>query len=177
VPVIDITVARITHVQWVHQLEMILRENSSTVTLPSYSNCELGAWLYSEGLLAYKEIPEITQLEKSHKIFHIAADNVIAWHNGSKYNSQKTAQAETDFRDALTTSKEIVYILTLLEYKILQKYQESQEAAPAGLKNMVNHPWQTLKSVIGERSSRLDVARISLDLMKKDFIKSYIQES
>jgi len=174
---IDITVARITHVEWVHQLEMILRESSTTVTLPSYRDCELGAWLYSEGLRTYKEIPEITQLEKSHKKFHIAADNVVAWHNGSKFSSQKTAQAENDYRDALHTSKEIIYILSMLEFKFLQKYQESQEVAPAGLKNMINHPWQTLKSVIGERRSRLDVARISLDLLKKDFVKSYIEDS
>ncbi|MEI6705432.1 MAG: CZB domain-containing protein [Deltaproteobacteria bacterium] len=174
---IDITVARITHVEWVHQLEMILREGSTTVTLPSYRDCELGAWLYSEGLHTYKEIPEIIQLETSHKVFHIAADNVVAWHNGSKYDSKKIAQAETDFRDAQRTSKEIIYILTMLEFKILQKYQESQEVAPAGLKSMINHPWQTLKSVIGERRSRLDVARVSLDLFKKDFVKSYIQDA
>jgi hypothetical protein len=65
----------------------------------------------------------------------------------------------------------------MLEFKILQKYQESQEVAPAGLKNLINHPWQTLKSVIGERNSRLDVARISLDLLKKDFVKNYVRDS
>ena len=174
---IDITVARITHMEWMLQLETILRETTTTVTLPSYHDCELGAWLYSEGLHTYQEIPEISMLEQSHKIFHIAADNVVAWHNSSKLDSKKTAQAENDFRDAQRTSKEILYILTLLEFKILQKYQESQEAAPAGLKNMISHPWQTLKSVIGERSSRLDVARVSLDLLKKDFVESYIRDS
>jgi len=174
---IDITIARITHVEWVHQLEMLLHKNTTSVSLPSYHDCELGVWLYGEGLRTYKEIPEIELLEKSHKVFHIAADNVVKWHNGPKYNSQKSAQAEIDFRDALRTSKEIVYLLTMLEFKILQKYQESQEVEPAGLKNMINHPWQTLKSVIGERSSRLDVARVSLDLLKKDFVKSYVHDS
>ena len=174
---IDITVARITHVEWVHQLETILHASTTTVTLPSYRDCELGTWLYSEGLHTYKEIPEITQLEKSHKIFHIAADNVVDWHNGSKYSLQKTAQVEIDFREALKTSKEIIYILTMLEFKILQKYQESQEAAPAGLANMINHPWQALKSVIGERRSRLDVARVSLNLLKRDFATNYIHDS
>ena len=174
---LDITIARITHVEWVHQLEMILHNSSSSVTLPSHHDCELGVWLYGEGLRTYKEIPEIGLLEKSHKVFHIAADNVVEWHNSSKFNSQKTAQAEIDFRDALNTSKEIIYLLTMLEFKILQKYQESQEVAPAGLKNMINHPWQTLKSVIGERSSRLDVARVSLDLLKKDFVKNYVRDA
>jgi hypothetical protein len=156
---------------------MLLHKSTNSVVLPSYHDCELGVWLYGEGLKVYKEIPEIVLLEKSHKVFHIAADNVVAWHNGPKFNSQKAAQAEIDFRDALRTSKEIVYHLTMLEFKILQKYQESQEVAPAGLKNLINHPWQTLKSVIGERNSRLDVARISLDLLKKDFVKNYVRDS
>jgi hypothetical protein len=174
---IDITIARITHVEWVYQLEMLIHKNTSAVSLPSYQNCELGVWLYGEGLRVYKEIPEIGMLEKSHKVFHTAADNVVEWHNGSKFNSQKTAQAELDFKNALKMSKEIVYLLTMLEFKILQKYQESQEVAPAGLKNMINHPWQALKSVIGERSSRLDVARVSLDLLKKDLVNGYVRDS
>ena len=173
---IDITIARITHVEWVSQLEMLIHNNISATTLPSYRNCELGIWLYGEGLRTYKEIPEIGLLEKGHKVFHTAADSVVEWHNGSKFNSQKTAKAELDFRSALKMSKEIVYLLTMLEFKILQKYQESQETAPAGLNNMINHPWQALKSVIGERSSRLDVARVSLDLLKKDLTKGYLRD-
>jgi hypothetical protein len=42
---------------------------------------------------------------------------------------------------------------------------------------MINHPWQAIKSVIGERSSRLDVARVSLDLLKKDLVKGYVRDS
>ncbi|HIJ90588.1 MAG: CZB domain-containing protein [Desulfobulbaceae bacterium] len=174
---IDITIARITHVEWVCQLEMLLHRSSTSVSLPSYHDCELGVWLYGEGLRAYKEIPEIGLLEKSHKFFHVAADNVLKWHNGSKFNSQKTAQAEIDFHDALRTSKEIVYHLTMLEFKMLQKYQKSQEVVPSGLKNMINHPWQALKSVIDGKSRRLDVARVSLDMLKKDLVKSGVQDS
>ena len=174
---IDITIARITHIEWVHQLEMLTHNNVTAASFPSYHDCDLGVWLYGEGMRSYQEIPEIGMLEESHKVFHIAADSVILWHNGSKCDSQKTAQAEFDFKNALKMSKEIVYLLTMLEFKILQKYQESQETAPAGLKNMINHPWQALKSVIGERNSRLDVARVSLDLLKKDLVKGYLLDS
>ena len=174
---IDITIARITHVEWVHQLEMLLHKSSTKVTLPSYHECELGVWLYGEGLRTYKEIPEIRLLEKSHKTFHIAADAVVAWHNGPKFNSQKAAQAETDFRNALKTSKEIIYHLTMLEFKILQKYQESQEETATGLQGVMNNPWQALKSVIGDKTSRLDVARVSLDLLKKDIVQSYVKDA
>jgi len=169
---IDITVARITHVEWVHELEMILRENSTTVTLPSYHDCELGIWLYNEGLRTYKGIPEIELLEKHHKVFHIAAENVVEWHNKSKFDSQKAAKAKEDYHSALNMSKEIVYYLTMLEFKILQKYQESQSSSSLGLKNILNNPWQALKSVIGEKSSRLNVAKTSLDLLKRDIDKT-----
>ncbi len=173
---IDITIARITHVEWVYQLERLLHKDTTSDSLPSYHDCELGAWLYGEGLQNYKEIPEIGLLVQSHKLFHVAADSVIEWHNGSKYNLQKTAQAEIDFHDALATSKEIVYHLTMLEFKILQKYQEAQEAE-GGASGSPERPWQPLKSVIGERNSRLDVARVSLDLLKRDIIKSYVRDS
>ena len=175
-PVIDITIARITHVEWVHQLELILQKSTTAVTLPSYHDCELGIWLYGEGLRVYKEIPEIELLEKSHKIFHIAADSVVEWHNGPKFSAQKAAQVQRDFNDALTMSKEIVYHLTMLEFKILQKYQESQESTAAGLKNMISNPWQTLKSVIGEKNSRLNVAKVSLDLLKRDIEKNHVRD-
>ena len=66
---IDITIARITHVEWVHQLELLLHSSTSSVTLPSYHDCEFGVWLYGDGLRTYKEIPEIVLLEKSHKTF------------------------------------------------------------------------------------------------------------
>lgn len=165
---LDITIARITHVEWVNQLEMMLQKGSSSFNLPSYHDCELGIWLYGEGLRVYKRIPEIEMLEKSHRIFHIAADKVVDWHNGSKFSSQKAAQVQVDFNDALAMSKEIVYHLTMLEFKILQTFQKSQESSSTGLINMINHPWQALKSVIGEKNSRLDVAKISLDLLKRD---------
>jgi hypothetical protein len=177
---IDITIARITHVEWVYQLERLLHKETTSASLPSYYDCELGVWLNGEGLRTYKEIPEIGYLVKSHKRFHVAADNVIEWHNGSKFNSQKTAQAEIDFREALAMSKEIVHHLTMLEFKILQKYQEAQEteeAAPDNLENATNQPWHALKSVIGERNSRLSIARFSLDLLKKDIIKSFAKDS
>jgi len=175
-PVLDITIARITHVEWVHQLEMILQKSTTTVNLPSYHDCDLGIWLYGEGLRVYKGIPEIEMLEKYHKIFHISADSVVEWHNGPKFSSQKAAQVQADFNDTLAMSKEIVYYLTMLEFKILQKYQESLASAPSGLKNMINNPWQTLKSVIGEKSSRLDVAKVSLDLLKRDIDKNHVRE-
>ena len=173
---IDITIARITHVEWVHQLERLLHREITSASLPSYYACELGVWLYGEGLRNYGEIPEIGYLVECHSKFHVAAERVIEWHNSSKFNSQKTAQVEIDFREALATSQEIVYHLTMLEFKILQKYQEAQEAQGV-VENPGKQPWQPLKSVIGERSSRLNVARVSLDLLKKDIMRSHVRET
>ena len=173
---IDITIARITHVEWVHQLERLLHKETTSASLPSCYACELGVWLYGEGLRNYAEIPEIGYLVECHNKFHVAAERVIEWHNSSKFNSQKTAQAEIDFREALATSQEIVYHLTMLEFKILQKYQEAQEAQGA-VENPGKQPWQPLKSVIGERNSRLNVARVSLDLLKKDIMRSHVRET
>ena len=177
---IDITIARLTHVEWVYLLERLLHKETTSASLPSSYACELGVWLYGEGLRNYEEIPEIGYLVECHRKFHVAAERVIEWHNSSKFNSQKTAQVEIDFREALATSKEIVYHLTMLEFKILLKYQEAQEVQESGTddqNSMTKHSWHPLKSVIGERNSRLNVARASLELLKKDIVSSHVSDS
>ena len=44
------------------------------------------------------------------------------------------------------------------------------------MKNMISNPWQTLKSVIGEKNSRLNVAKVSLDLLKRDIEKNHVRD-
>lgn len=165
---LDIMIARITHVEWVYQLEMILKKRSTTVSLKSHNECDLGIWLYNEGLKVYEEIPEIELLEECHKAFHYAAAQVGTWHNSAQVSPQQTAQAELDFEEAQRMSKEIVYLLTMLEYKMLRKHQESEKSSANVLKKMIRHPWKTLNSVIGEKESGLNVSKVSLDVLRKD---------
>lgn len=89
---LDIMIARITHVEWMSQLEMMLKKNNTAINLRSFTECELGMWLYGEAMKVYEEIPEIDLLERSHKAFHIAADKVVKWHNSQGLNPEQTVQ-------------------------------------------------------------------------------------
>jgi len=172
---LDIMIARITHVDWMYQLEMKLKNSSAAINLQPFNKCELGIWLYGEALNAYEEIPDIALLEKSHKAFHIAADKVAKWHNSWKSNAELTEQARADFDVALRMSKDIVYHLTMLELKMLQRYQVCETSSSLVLKDVILHPLKTLHSWIGGRNSGRDISRTSLNLLKSDLRKDEVR--
>lgn len=80
----------------------------------------------------YSDIPEIELLENSHKMFHLAADRVIKWHNAPRVSTRLDAQAQLDFEEAQRMSKDIIYSITMLEFRLLKKYKDDN--APANLK-------------------------------------------
>jgi hypothetical protein len=174
---LDIMIARITHVDWMYQLEMMLKKGSVAINLRSCNECDLGIWLYGDALKVYEEIPEIDLLEKSHKAFHIAADKVSKWHNNQRFNREQTAQAQADFDEAMRMSKEIVYHLTMLELKMLQRYQVCETSSSIVLKDLILHPLQTLHSRIGSKSSKQDISKTSLNLLKRDLEKKDVRIS
>jgi hypothetical protein len=163
---IDIMIARLTHVEWMYQLEMAMQKGTSNVNLRTYNECELGVWLYGEGLRTYEEIPEIEMLERTHKAFHLAADNVIKWLKGPKLSPHQMAQAQVDFDEALRMSKEVVYHLTILELKMLRRYQEYERATKSGVGEILFAPFKRL--VGGNKPKGLNIAKLSLDLLKGD---------
>ncbi len=118
---LDIAIARITHIEWENQLESLLLKKRSIITISDYGNCELGKWLYGTAIEEYESIPEIELLEKEHKLFHLAAEKVTKWHNNPRPGARAEAQAMIDFDEVKRRSKEIVYLLTLLEFKIIHK--------------------------------------------------------
>ncbi|MBF0521016.1 MAG: CZB domain-containing protein [Nitrospirae bacterium] len=143
---IDIMIARLKHVEWAYQLELALKKKDIIFDIGSYDQCELGQWLYSEAIKLYANIPEIDLLESSHKMFHLAAERVVKWHNAPRISTRLDAQAQVDFEEAQRMSKDIIYSITMLEFRLLKKYKDSN--APDDLKNMILHPLKTLNSIL-----------------------------
>lgn len=138
---LDIMIARLTHVEWSDQLEQALRmKRTQIMNVRSCNECELGIWLYSEALREYRDIPEIQLLEQNHKAFHAAAEKVVSWHNKPKISPQRDAQAQADFEEAQRKSKEIIFGLTMLEYKLLRNHKEHAEASESDVKDTLLHP-------------------------------------
>ncbi len=171
---LDIMIARLTHVEWSDQLDQSLRNKQLILNVRSHNECELGMWLYNEALREYGDIPEIELLETSHKNFHSAAERVVKWHNAPKISPQHDARAQIDFEEAQRDSKEIVYLLTLIEYKLLRGYQTDTEPSRNDVGDMLMHPLKTLNRLLlndksnSPRSNRVNISKASLDKLRHE---------
>ncbi|KJU84434.1 hypothetical protein MBAV_003370 [Candidatus Magnetobacterium bavaricum] len=161
---IDITIARITHVEWEYQLELALQKRNLVINMRPYNECELGIWLYSKALKMYQEIPDIELLEKEHKLFHIAAEKVVKWHNSPKISSRYDAQAQIDFEEVQQKSKEIIYLLTMLEFKMLLKYKHDNSGH-------MKNPLKALANMIKGKGDIPNVSQTSLDMLRDDLTR------
>ncbi len=167
---LDIMIARLTHVEWVYQLERALQKRDLILNVKSFNECDLGVWLYSGAMEEYSDIPEIEFLERYHKEFHIAAEKVVRWHNSPKLSPRQDAQAQIDFEEAQRMSKEIIYLLTMLEYKMLRNYQTVKE--PQQAQGLTNKLFKPFKKLFGgnepNQSSTVSITKVSLDILKDD---------
>ncbi|MES0336607.1 MAG: CZB domain-containing protein [Candidatus Magnetobacterium sp. LHC-1] len=168
---IDITIARITHVEWEYQLEQALQKRNLVINMRPYNECELGIWLYSTALKMYQDIAEIELLEKEHKLFHVAAEKVAKWHNSPKISPRYDAQAQMDFEEVQQKSKEIIYLLTMLEFKMLMKYQYGSSGLQVDFKSLIRNPLKSLTNMIKGKGNLPTVSQTSLDMLKDDLIK------
>ena len=144
---IDIAIARLTHLKWELQLEEALQKKRQLIKIESHRKCELGRWLYSSASKEYEMVPEIKLLEKEHKLFHSAADKVIQWHNKININAQAEAQARLDFEEVQQRSKEVIVLLTLIELKLI----ESEIIKQTPFKRLLSNPFETAKKIFMTR--------------------------
>lgn len=168
---IDITFARVTHIEWAYQLELALQKRNLVIDMRHYNECELGIWLYGNALRMYGEIPEINLLEQEHKLFHVSADKVVKWHNSPKISAKYDAQAQMDFEEVQKKSKEIIYLLTMLEFKMLKKYQDNSTGLSSTIKDIIKNPIKSLTNIVKGKSNSATILQSSLDMLRKDIIK------
>jgi hypothetical protein len=66
------------HMFWKQRLTDFLngKEIETTVDLP-HKKCDLGTWIYSDGMAKYGKMSEMQDLEKIHKEMHLIAERVI----------------------------------------------------------------------------------------------------
>lgn len=169
---IDITLARITHMEWVYQLELALQKESVHVSITPYDKCDLGLWLYGEAIKRYNDIHEIDILEKEHRLFHFAADRVVQWHNSSKQSAKAEAQARVDFGEVKRRSKEIIFLLTMIEFKLLNLYQEIENRNAKKYKHIIGTPLRVLRRLVGGNTFQYNSAVDRSKAMLKQELKN-----
>ncbi|MBW2467536.1 MAG: hypothetical protein JRF02_09565, partial [Deltaproteobacteria bacterium] len=78
-----------------------------------------------------------------HKLFHSAADKVAKWHNRTDPSARADAQAQLDFEEVQRRSKEVIFLLTLIEFKMI----EAELIKQTPIKEMLTNPLKTAKKL------------------------------
>ena len=111
----DFAFARIMHIAWKASLREFL-DGKGGLTLEqavSHKECDLGKWLYSEGLDQYGKIPEMRELEKVHIELHAIVKKTL-----QLKNSGDASSAEKEYEKMDKISSKIFSLLVTIEKKI-----------------------------------------------------------
>jgi len=119
---IDFSRARIVHKKWKANLRRFLSgEDSLTKEEAFYhESCELGKWIYSDGMMKYGRIPEMRKIEKTHARLHTRVRELV-----EMKSANNTFGVERDWEKIKRFSSEILELIAALEEKVKQQENNS----------------------------------------------------
>ncbi|MFI5294966.1 MAG: CZB domain-containing protein [Thermodesulfovibrionales bacterium] len=111
----DFHVYSLKHSMWKAKLRGFLEGKQSLTREKalSHKDCDLGKWLYSEGLKKYEKIPGMQKLEKVHEDLHATVRKIISL----KESGDPTA-AEVEYMKIGPISDELVSLLSEIAGKV-----------------------------------------------------------
>lgn len=131
---LDVNTARLAHLRWELALEACVEGNGVSAPMQGHEDCELGHWIYGNGLARYGKHNSVWQLKSTHKRFHqVAEETAIAL----------TAGAQGQAREAMASvrrlSGEILYLLTSLELDVIESAmaQTRESSIPSRILRMI----------------------------------------
>jgi methyl-accepting chemotaxis protein len=107
---------KIKHRAWKSRLKDFLdgKGGLTEAQAVSHKDCDLGKWMYTEGMAQLSAVPEMKSLEKVHINLHDTVKRIV-----SLKNQGKVADAEAEFTKIEPISDEIVELLTQVEKKVV----------------------------------------------------------
>ncbi len=111
---LNVSYARLLHLNWARGLTKAFRGWGQDAHLESAENCMLGDWLRTTGASLKKKHIEINYLSAVHKKFHTQAGETIMFLQRRSENA-----AQKSYTKTLKLSREIIYVLSLMELKLL----------------------------------------------------------
>jgi methyl-accepting chemotaxis protein len=111
----DFAVARVMHIAWKSSLRSFLdgKDSLTEEQAVSHQDCDLGKWLYSDGLASYGSMPEIQELEKIHTELHSIVKRII-----EMKKSGNSSAAENELSKLEPVSQKIFSLLVEIEKKV-----------------------------------------------------------
>ncbi|GAB4490857.1 MAG: hypothetical protein OHK0045_15920 [Raineya sp.] len=107
----DFLKAKSVHLNWrVRILGFLNGEHTLTKEqVVSHEHCDLGKWIYSEGLKKYGHLSEMIELERTHKLLHTAMEQVVHL----KENNQ-IKEARNAYENMREISENVIEMLDFL---------------------------------------------------------------
>jgi methyl-accepting chemotaxis protein len=112
---LDFSRVKMAHRSWRLKLRGFLdgRENLDPSKLASHQACELGKWIYAEGMATYSHVHGFQELESKHKAMHDVVKQVVELKHAGKVQD-----AEEAFTYVANTGEEVVALLTKVEAQV-----------------------------------------------------------
>ncbi len=113
--VLDFKLAKTKHLAWKERLRSFLdgKESLTHDQAVSHRHCDLGKWLYSDGLRVYGEYSDMIDMEKTHKDMHAYISDII-----DAKSAGDTKLSEELYRKVALCSDSVVANLTSIEQKM-----------------------------------------------------------
>ncbi len=115
---LDFMSARLKHASWKLKLRDFLdgKPGLTAAQATSHRDCDLGKWLYSDGLSKFGAVPEMKILEREHESLHKLIKSIV-----DLKSAGKPQEAEAEFLKVEPISKKIVELLAGLEATVNKK--------------------------------------------------------
>ena len=112
---LDFALAKTKHMAWKNKLRHFLdgKEALTSAHAVSHKDCDLGKWLYSDGLKMYGDIPQMMEMEDVHEKMHGYIGDIIR-----QYNDGNKQEAEKLFKSVVNCSDSVVGCLNHVENEI-----------------------------------------------------------
>ncbi len=114
-PAMDFALARFNHQVWKMRLRSFLRgkEELTEAETSSHTDCDLGRWIYGEGVKQFGAYPEMQRLEKTHADMHAKVKQIVKLKNAGDLQA-----ADQEYEKMKALSDEVVLLLTTVEQQV-----------------------------------------------------------
>ena len=112
---LNVTGARLAHLQWIRDLQNYFRHHHKQPHILPSDECSLGVWIHGTAMREMGQTPNLIELDRVHKQFHLAAAQVL-----QALNQHKFSRADQLYEDTLEYSGEIIRTLTVLQLEATQ---------------------------------------------------------
>ncbi|HZS44590.1 MAG TPA: methyl-accepting chemotaxis protein, partial [Blastocatellia bacterium] len=138
--------ARAKHLLWKGRLRGFLdgKEVLTMSQATSPRDCDLGKWLYSQGMTDFGHILEMQELEHLHATMHGLIKEIIECKEGGKLEAAERKLSEVD-----KLSSKIVSLLTTIEREVTSESSNS----------VSGNDWMNVVGVASSRNSHNNVSR------------------